>query len=243
MDLRQDVKTPPPPIDSQPYQPFQQSDVSAVMNGTFSDTNLPLTHPSHMSQSASPMFPPELRPADPLALSMQLQPATVSSMDVVSASMPEHMSTSMHAEFPPQTASVFLPPDPPMNGIETVETSHQMLSSPSTTTASTNASLVSSPSVNGMVPSFMMGSSSLASALDGSRSRSASSASPGHLNGTSSELGFSSGSSAPSTTFAHEPAFPFTFGYEKPFMALQSKENSPDAGDPHLLALGDMLKK
>ncbi|KAI0345366.1 hypothetical protein BDW22DRAFT_1406070 [Trametopsis cervina] len=132
--------------------------------------------------------------------------------------------------------------DPPMNGIETLETPHHLLSSPSIATASTSASLVSSPSVNGLVNPFMMGTSSLATALDGPRSRSASSASPGHLSGPSPDLGFTPASSAPSTTSINESSFPFRSGFEQPYTAPQSKENSPDATDPHLLALGDMLK-
>ncbi|KAI0688255.1 hypothetical protein BC835DRAFT_1373425 [Cytidiella melzeri] len=252
MDLLQNVESSASPIDSQQYQSFQSADVSSypsVLNGTRSDPTLNSALPAHISAPAPSMFSSELHSAETMGMSMQMPSSSLSSMDVVPPGIPDHLSANMLTEFSPQTpavsasatASLFLP-DPAMNGIETMDTPHQMSSSSSTGTASTSASLVSSPSVNGMVNPFMMGTSSLATALDGPRSRSASSASPSHPTVLSSELGFASSNSAPSTTSTNETSFPFSSGYEQPFTAPQSKENSPDAMDPHLLALGDMLK-
>ncbi|KAI0819124.1 hypothetical protein BC629DRAFT_1588433 [Irpex lacteus] len=254
MDLLQDVKSSSPPIDSQQYQSYQSPDTPSFpsgLNGTHQDSSsMTSAHASHMSVSGpTTIFPSELHSAESMAMSIQMQSVPLGSMDMVTSSMQDHIQQNMLSEFssqpttvaPSATTSAFLP-DPPMNGIETLESQHQISSSPSTATASTSVSLVSSPSTNSMVNSFMAGSSSLATALDGSRSRSASSASPGHLSVPSSELGFASGSSAPSTTASNETSFPFTSGYEQPYTVPQSKENSPDATDPHLLALGDMLK-
>ncbi|KAI0086176.1 hypothetical protein BDY19DRAFT_365134 [Irpex rosettiformis] len=254
MDLLQDVKSSSPPIDSQQYPSYQSPDTAPfppVLSGTHQDTSsLASAHTSHISASGpTTIFPSELHSADSMVMSIQMQSVPLSSMDIVTSAIPDQISQSMITEFssqpttvaPAATTSTFLP-DPPMNGIETLETQHQISSSPSTATASSSVSLVSSPSVNGMVNPFMAGSSSLATALDGSRSRSASSASPGHLSVPSSELGFVSGGSAPPTTASNDTSFPFTSGYEQ-HTAPQSKENSPDATDPHLLALGDMLKK
>jgi hypothetical protein len=257
MDLLRDVETPSPPIDTPPFQSFQSTDASAFslvlnasLNASHPDMASDSAHSSHISTTATPMFTSDMHPTDSMAMSMQLQPVSLASMDVVSSSIQDHISPTILSEFPAQPAavaattagSVFLP-DPPMNGIETQETQHQISSSPSAVTASSSTSLVSSPSLNGMVNPFMMGSSSLATALDGPRSRSASSASPGNHSGLSSELGFTSGNSAPSTTSTNETSFPFSSRYEQPFAAPQSKEDSPDASDPHLLVLGDMLKK
>lgn len=251
MDLLQDASTSSPQIDPQQFPSFPSPDTPSFpqgLNGTHQDpSSLSSAHTSHISSSGpTTIFPSELHSADSMAMSIQMQSVPLSSMDIVTSGLPDHLSQSMIPDYPPQpatiapsaTTSAFLS-DPPMNGIETLENSHQISSSPSTATASSSVSLVSSPSVNGMVNPFMAGTSSLATALDGSRSRSASSASPGHLSVPPSELGF--GGSAPSTTASNETSFPFTSGFEQPYTA--SKENSPDTTDPHLLALGDMLKK
>ncbi|EKM55143.1 uncharacterized protein PHACADRAFT_255562 [Phanerochaete carnosa HHB-10118-sp] len=230
MNLIQEAKTttPPTPIDTQQFQQFQSTDVAGFQS-TMNDSVISPTH--HMS-----MFPPELASADPMAMSTQM--STVDPMDLANPPLSDHLaSSSMLTGFSQQSGPGFVP-DPPMSGIENHESGHHMLSSPSTTTTttSTNPSHVSSPALNGMVPTYAMGSSSLASALDEPRSRSGSAASPSHA--TSSDLGFPSASSGPPTS-AHDPNFPFSQG----FSMSQSKESSPDSADPHLMVLGDMLKK
>ncbi|KAI0670429.1 hypothetical protein C8Q78DRAFT_1070030 [Trametes maxima] len=134
--------------------------------------------------------------------------------------------------------------DPRLTSIDPVDPSHPLLSSPSAASASTNASHASSPALTGVTPSYSAGSSSLASALDGmgvARSRSASSASPANLTGSSSDLGFPSSGSVPPTS-AHEAGFQFPPpGFENP---LQTNNDSMQEvpGGAHLLVLGDMLK-
>ncbi|KAI0780987.1 hypothetical protein BD413DRAFT_464005 [Trametes elegans] len=134
--------------------------------------------------------------------------------------------------------------DPRLTSIDAVDPSHPLLSSPSATSASTNASHASSPALTGVTPSYSAGSSSLASALDGmgvARSRSGSSASPANLTGSGSDLGFPSSGSGPSVV-AHESGFQFPPpGFEN---SMQTNDDSmQDApGGAHLLVLGDMLK-
>ena len=72
------------------------------------------------------------------------------------------------------------------------DAAHPLFASPTATTASTSVSHASSPAMNGMVPAYALGSSSLATALDGARSRSGSAASPGHLS-SASEVAFAQG--------------------------------------------------
>lgn len=239
MDQLQEVKTAPPTPIEQQFQQFQAADVAAfptTMDGTHTDPGIP---PSHLS-SAMPLYPSDLA-SDSMAMSMQMP--SVTAMDLVNAPIPDHPpSTNMLASFAQQTGSGFLT-DPPMSGIENLEATHHLLSSPSNTTASGSVSHVSSPALNGMVPSYVLGSSSLASALDGSRSRSGSAASPSHPPGnSSSDISFPSSNSGPPTSAHEQRTFPFASGYEQSFSLPQSKENSPDA-DPHLLVLGDMLKR
>ncbi|KAH8107138.1 hypothetical protein BXZ70DRAFT_278637 [Cristinia sonorae] len=119
----------------------------------------------------------------------------------------------------------------------------QLLASPSATTASSSASHASSPALNGVASSYLIGSSSLASALDSAtvgRSRSGSSASPGLLTSASSELGFSSAGSGPPTS---DPSLGFPPGYEQRGTLTAVTEDSDVPGGAHLLVLGDMLKK
>ncbi|KAI0637021.1 hypothetical protein C8Q77DRAFT_1049727 [Trametes polyzona] len=134
--------------------------------------------------------------------------------------------------------------DPRLTSIDAVDPSHPLLSSPSATSASTNASHASSPALTGVTPSYSAGSSSLASALDSmgvARSRSGSAASPANLTGSGSDLGFSSSGSGPPTT-THESGFQFPPpGFENPLQASNdSMQEAP--GGAHLLVLGDMLK-
>ncbi|KAI0797969.1 hypothetical protein C8Q75DRAFT_709520 [Abortiporus biennis] len=167
-------------------------------------------------------------------------------MDVISALPPSTLSERAPApgtipDF--QAVQASFQQDHGMNGLESMEPTHQILSSPSATTASTNASHASSPALNGMSGGFIMGTSSLASALDdmgASRSRSGSSASPGLLASGSSDLTFSSGGSGPPTA---DSSFSYPAGnvYDHTFAAR--REDSPEEpGGAHLMVLGDMLK-
>ncbi|GJE90709.1 hypothetical protein PsYK624_068530 [Phanerochaete sordida] len=233
MDPQQEAKTttPPTPIDTQ-FQQFQPTDVAGFQPRTDA-----VISPTHHIPSQLPMYPSDFASADSMALSMQM--SAVDPMDLANPSLSDHLASSaLLSNFPQQSGPSFMP-DPPMSGIENHEPGHHMLSSPTTTTTSTNPSHVSSPALNSMVPAYVMGSSSLASALDGSRSRSGSAASPGHPTG--GDLSFPSSNSGPPTS-AHEPNFPFPPGFEQGFSVSQSKESSPDASDPHLMVLGDMLK-
>ncbi|KAI1795920.1 hypothetical protein LXA43DRAFT_1164107, partial [Ganoderma leucocontextum] len=129
-------------------------------------------------------------------------------------------------------------------GLEAVDPSHPLLSSPSANSASTSASHASSPSLTGVTPSYSAGSSSLASALDHvgtTRSRSDSVASPPNLTASGSDMGFPSAGSGPPTT-VHESGFQFPPpGFENPLQA--SNEPVQDVpGGAHLMVLGDMLK-
>ncbi|TFK92429.1 hypothetical protein K466DRAFT_480710 [Polyporus arcularius HHB13444] len=130
--------------------------------------------------------------------------------------------------------------DPRFASLDTVDPSHPSLSSPSATSASTGASHASSP---GVTPSYTTGPSSLASALDNNdttRSRSGSAPSPANLT-ASSELGYSSCGSGPSTT-AHESGFHFPPPeYETPVQS-DSETMQDVPGGAHLMAIGDMLK-
>ncbi|PIL23957.1 hypothetical protein GSI_13708 [Ganoderma sinense ZZ0214-1] len=134
--------------------------------------------------------------------------------------------------------------DPRLAGLEAVDPSHPLLSSPSANSASTSASHASSPSLTGVTPSYSAGSSSLASALDHvgtTRSRSGSVASPPNLTASGSDMGFPSAGSGPPTT-VHESGFQFPPpGFENPLQT--SNEAVQDVpGGAHLMVLGDMLK-
>lgn len=225
-------------IDPQQFQQFQSADGSAFSSA--------IAHPDSSAQGhLPPMYASDLTHPDPMAVPMHMQSVTVSPLDLIRSSLPEHISpTSMLSDFSRQSGPSYMQ-DPPMRGIESLDVgvhNHNHLSSPTATSASANHSHMSSPSLNGMVSTaFVMGSSSLASALDGSRSRSGSSASPSHLPGSSSDIGFPSSNSGPPSS-AQDPTFPFSTVFDSSFSVHQSKENSPDMADPHLMVLGDMLK-
>ncbi|KAI0374843.1 hypothetical protein BV20DRAFT_1032906 [Pilatotrama ljubarskyi] len=136
--------------------------------------------------------------------------------------------------------------DPRLTSIDAVDPSHPLLSSPSATSASANASHASSPALTGVAPSYSAGSSSLASALDSmgvARSRSGSSASPANLTSSGSDHGFPSSGSGPATA-AHDSGFQFPPpGFENPLQQQSSNDSMQEVpGGAHLLVLGDMLK-
>ncbi len=176
----------------------------------------------HMSMSA---YPP---PAD-----------SMSSMDVLAPPPPQSASPDSLLDL--QTQAAMYTMDPRFASLDTVDPSHPSLSSPSATSASTGASHASSP---GVTPSYTTGPSSLASALDNNdttRSRSGSAPSPANLT-ASSELGYSSCGSGPSTT-GHESGFHFPPPeYETPVQS-DSETMQDVPGGAHLMAIGDMLKK
>ncbi len=240
MDSLRDAQNNTPPTSIDQFPQFHTSDLanfSSVINGSHSDAGAP---PSHSQHSMSSMFPPDLDHSNSMSLGMHMTAVDLSPMDVVPAPLPERTyANGMLSDFSGQAGSSFQQQDPQMNGIEA---SHQLLSSPSATTASTSVSHASSPSMNGMVPAYAIASSSLASALDSSRSRSGSSASPGHLAGPSPDLGFPSSSSIQSNTSIHDPAYPFP--YENSYSSTpQSKENSPDGDGQQRQFLGTVLKQ
>lgn len=243
MDSLQDVQnTTPPALDPQQYAQYQSAELTFSSVITHAEGSIAPGHTSHLPPPVSSMFPPDLDHTNSLSMAMQLPPADVSAMDVMPAPLPERaFGSGMLSEFPGQPGPSFQQ-DPQMNGIESHDPSHQLLSSPSATTASTSASHASSPAMNGMVPAYAIGSSSLATALDGPRSRSGSSASPGHLSNTSSDIGFSSNGSLPSTT-TRESTFAFQAGFEGAFSALLAKESSPDEDDQQRQLLHNVLKQ
>ncbi|THH33885.1 hypothetical protein EUX98_g291 [Antrodiella citrinella] len=243
-------------IDNSSFQQFQQNDISAAFPSVLdpshplSDPPMSADHAAHMSAHMSSMFhQPEMDQASTI-LSMQMSmgalssPVDISAMDV-STSLTEQAQQplSLLSDFPGQNSSFATATDHRMNGMDSHDPTAQLLASPSTTTASSNVSHVSSPALNGMASSYLIGSSSLASALDSmaaARSRSGSSASPGLLTSASSDLGFSSGGSGPPTSDA---SLVFPPGYEQRNSLTTTKEDSPESpGGAHLLVLGDMLK-
>lgn len=238
-------------IDPQVFHSFQPNDAqfSPLMGSSHSDPSLSVG-PTHINpQQLSNMYQSELEHANNLPVSMQM---SMSALSGPSADMNRMEMAPPQTHPDPSAAPALLSTDfathssfaadHGMSHMENVDINHSLLSSPSTTTCSNNPSHASSPSLNGVATSYMIGSSSLASALNESglsRSRSGSSASPSLLTAASSEVGLSSGGSGPPTS---DPSFTFPPGHERTFAS--SKESSPDSsGDPHLLVLGDMLKK
>lgn len=250
----QEIQTPPSAaIDPQHFQQFQTNDghtaFNSMMPSSHLDAGLSSGSASHEHAVMTSMFQPELDHSHALPVPMQMSLSSIpqhrtdlSNMEAVSAVSLEAATTQgMLSDFAPQNGSFGI--DYRINNLDGLEGSHQLASSPSATTASTNPSHASSPAMNGMASTYSVGSSSLASALDGmaaSRSRSDSSASPPNLLSSSSDLGFSSGGSGPPTS-AHENGFPYTLQHEN---TSPAKEPSPEQpGSAHLLVLGDMLKK
>ncbi|KAL6298210.1 hypothetical protein BKA93DRAFT_744557 [Sparassis latifolia] len=163
-------------------------------------------------------------------------------MDILSTHPPAgQTSPGLLSDFPPPNPSFGV--DPRLTSLDGLDGSHQLVSSPSATSSSTGPSHAPSPAMNGMGSSYSVGSSSLASALDGmaARSRSGSSASPANLTSSTSEIGFSSGGSGPSTS-SHDSGFQFMSGFENtpPQPAEENSQDVPEGA--HLLVLGDMLK-
>lgn len=247
----QDVQTPPSStIDPHHFTQFHPNDPHPTFNPmapSHSDPSLPSTSAAHVHSAMTAMFQTELEHTHavvPMQMSlppMQHHGTNMSSMDVVPATSVDSAATQgLLSDYAAQNGSFGV--DFTVNGLEGLDGSHQLVSSPSATTASTNASHASSPAVNGMASSYSVGSSSLASALDGmgaARSRSDSSASPPTLLSSSSDLGFSSSSSGPPTS-AHENSFPYGIS---PDSQQQTKEPSPEqSGSAHLLVLGSMLQ-
>ena len=247
MDTLQDVQnTPPPAIDPQQYAPYQPTDLDYPSVLAHQEVSIAPGRGPHLQQPLSAnvqsMYPPD----HPGSLAIPIPSADVSPMDVVSASLSssDAFANAMLSDFSDQTAGSAFSQDPQMNGIETLEAPHQLLSSPSATTSSTSVSHASSPAMNGMVPTYTsMGTSSLATALDGSRSRSGSSASPGHLSNTSSDIGFGPTAAVPPPP-AHDNAFAFQPAFEaNTYSAPATKESSPDEDDQQRQLLHNVLKQ
>ncbi|TCD68914.1 hypothetical protein EIP91_009465 [Steccherinum ochraceum] len=248
-----------PTIDNSSFQSFQQNDLStafpSVLDPSHSlpDSPIPPGHAAHLSSQMSSMFhATEMDPPSNLSMSMQMSmgaltsPVDLGAMDV-SSTLREQAAAppALIPDFPGQPHSFANAADHRMNGMDSHDPAAQLLASPTTTTASSNVSHVSSPALNGVASNYLMGSSSsLASALDSmtvARSRSGSSASPGLLTSASSDLGFSSGGSGPPTS---DPSLVFPPGYEQHnSLTAGGREDSPEQpGGAHLLVLGDMLK-
>lgn len=150
MDSLQDVQnTTPPALDPQQYAQYQSAELTFSSVITHAEGSIAPGHTSHLPPPVSSMFPPDLDHTNSLSMAMQLPPADVSAMDVMPAPLPERaFGSGMLSEFPGQPGPSFQQ-DPQMNGIESHDPSHQLLSSPSATTASTSASHASSPAMNG----------------------------------------------------------------------------------------------
>ncbi|KAJ3476268.1 hypothetical protein NLI96_g11276 [Meripilus lineatus] len=269
MSSQQDVlqNGSPPSIPQQPYQQFQQSDIfpsqlqqQQQQQQPLPEQSLQPSHTPHVSPPLSHMFQPELDPQPSLPISIQVPVAAlaqsqvdITPMDVLNPQLQQHQlhhqQQQQQQQLPPPLVQDFQLQPSPFNHdhsiptLDSIDQPHQLL--PSSSTASIpSTSHAPSPPLPGMpaAPSYVIGSSSLASALDSmaaSRSRSGSSASPGILNGQSPDHSFSSTGSGPPTS---DLSLTFTPGFEH--ILQQSKENSPDVpADSHLLVLGDMLKK
>ena len=245
---------PPVPVDPQQYQQFPQSDLPvpqsfvSLVPAPHPDPSLPPDSASHMHV---PMPPPLFQQSmEPSGISMHLPisslppaPDASNAMDVVHPVSSQSGSPGVIPDLSTQSAMYGM--DPRLAGLEAVDPSHPLLSSPSANSASTSASHASSPSLTGVTPSYSAGSSSLASALDHvgtTRSRSGSVASPPNLTASGSDMGFPSAGSGPPTT-VHESGFQFPPpGFEDPMQT--SNEPVQDVpGGAHLMVLGDMLKK
>ncbi|KAH9901336.1 hypothetical protein C8Q73DRAFT_241602 [Cubamyces lactineus] len=244
--------------DLQQYQQFQPSDpqqaFANIVPSSHSDpTSLTQDPATHMHVSMPSLFPQHVDSVSAVPMTMHMSMSSLSSssedlsaaMDVMAAPPPSSQAPSPGVIPDISSQSGMYGMDPRLTNIDAVDPSHPLLSSPSATSASTNASHASSPALTGVTPSYSAGSSSLASALDGmgvARSRSGSAASPAHLTGSGSDLGFPSSGSGPSGG-AHETGFQFPPpGFENSMQA--SNDSVQDVpGGAHLLVLGDMLKK
>lgn len=230
MDILQDgPNTTSSALDPQQYAQFSPAELNFQSVMSHQDVSLP---PGHIQTPVPSMFPPDLDHNGSMPMDMQIPSADVSAMDVIPAPLPERVfGSGMLSDFPGQAGPSFQQEQP-----------HQLLSSPSATTASTSVSHASSPAMNGMVPAYAIGSSSLATALDGSRSRSGSSASPGRLSHHSSDFGFSAAANMAAPP-ALDPAFVFQAVFEKQFSAPGTKESSPDEDDQQRKLLHNVLKQ
>lgn len=242
-------------LDPQQYQQFQSTDVAqhfAPMHPP-SHPDVPLTTTaSHMHAQLSSLYQAaEIDAGNAVHIPMQMAlsnlppPPASHAMDVTPVSQSAENASTVIADFSPPNGAFAV--DTRLGGLEALDSSTQVLSSPSATSSSTNPSHASSPALNGVASNYSGGSSSLASALEGmgvTRSRSGSSASPPNLTSTNSEFGFSNSGSGPSTS-AHDPAFQFPLpSFDSPQSAGGGKEGSPDVpGGAHLMVLGDLLKK
>ena len=243
-----------PTIDNSSFQPFQQNDISAAFSSVLDPTHphsdpVPTGHAAHIPPMASMFHQSEMDPPTmPISIQMPMGALSasvdLSPMDVASTLADQvTASASLLPDFPVQNPSFATATDHRMNGVDSHDPTAQLLASPSATTASSSVSHVSSPALNGVASNYLIGSSSLASALDGmavARSRSGSSASPGLLTSASSDLGFPSAANGPSTS---DPSLVFPPGYEHRNSLTGAKEDSPEVpGGANLLVLGDMLK-
>ena len=243
-------------LDPQQYQQYQSTDVASHYT--------PMHPPSHPDVSLAPtasdlhaqmssMYQADMESANAVHMSMQMAmpslpppPPAPLPMDVTPVQRPTEATPSgIMSDYPPSAGPFTV--DSRLNGLESLDSSNQIVSSPSATSNSTNPSHASSPGMNGVPSTYSAGSSSLASALEGmgvARSRSGSSASPPTLTSTNSEFGFSASGSGQSTS-AHDPAFQFPPpAFESPQSTAGVTEDSPDVpGGAHLMVLGDMLKK
>ncbi|CCM02088.1 uncharacterized protein FIBRA_04165 [Fibroporia radiculosa] len=248
----QDVLPPPPAaVDSQHFQHFPTSEglptFSPLVPSSHSvDPSLPPSSAPHVRSLIPSLFQSEVDHAHAVPVAMQLSltslptsGADMAAMDVVSAVTVDSATTQgLVPSYTQQSNSFSM--DYRVNGLEGLDTHHQIASSPSANTVSSNPSHASSPAANGVTSSYSV-TSSLASALDCnvSRSRSGSSASPPHLLSSASDLTFSSGSSVPPTSI-HDAGFQYPLTVDN---AQSVKENSPEQpGSAHLMVLGDMLK-
>ncbi|KAI0928700.1 hypothetical protein AcW2_004628 [Taiwanofungus camphoratus] len=247
-----EAQTPPSAsLDPQHFQ-FQSNDPPAfnsMIAPSRPDVTIPTNSTAQVHAPMSSLFQPEM---DPMPVSMQMslnalppRSTDMSAMDVVSAAPAESTpSQALLPEFSAQNGSFRV--DTRLTGLDGLDGSHHLASSPSATSVSTNPSHTSSPAMNGMTSTYSVASSSLASALDSmaaTRSRSGSSASPPNFMSSSSDLGFPSSGSGPPTS-AHESGFQFSLpGFDNPPHPAPAKESSPEVpGGAHLMVLGDMLK-
>lgn len=230
------VVGPSPPAVSSPADPT--TSFTSVVGSPRAD--LPASH------SAPPLFPKGTAAGGALPLDMSLsslhRPMDITPADVLSGAAAHERAASptIVGGFSPSMLDAYTrdsPSEPPPLS----------QSSPATTSVSSYTSHTSSPAIPGLNSSYAVAPSSIASALDSmglplSRSRSGSSASPGHLVATGVDLAFPSSSSGPPTS-SQGSGFQFPpSDFDGP-TSTDSEGSSDMPGGPHLMVVEDMLKK
>jgi len=223
---------------SLPQAPDLPSSFSSVVGSPHPDVSLSSHSAATVSRAVSSLYAEDAGSGSSISVPMDITPSQsmgVAPMDMLTSAAP-HDSTSVDGVI----SSYHSSHSDSFNGEAGPDVSRPAQSSPANTSVSSYPSHASSPAIPGLNPNFVATSSSIASALDNmavptGRGRSDSSASPSHF------LAASSASSGPSSGQASSLQFPPSESETRPSV---DKEESPEVpGGPHLMVVGDMLKK